>query len=52
MKNVIQQLQDEKVKNQYLKLKYSEIKNQKDYKLKENEELEAQLKKKKKNYKK
>lgn len=46
MKNMIQQLQDEKVVIQNLKSKYSEIKNQKDLQNKENEELESQLKKK------
>ena len=52
MKNMIQQLQDEKVVIQNLKSKYSEIKNQKDLQNKENEELESQLKKKMRSYKK
>ena len=46
IKNMLQQLQDEKVTIQNLKSKYSEIKNQKDLQHKENEELESQLKKK------
>lgn len=52
MKNMIQQLQDEKVVIQNLKSKYSEIKNQKDLQNKENEELESQFKKKMRSYKK
>ena len=52
MKNMIQKLQDEKVVIKNLKSKYSEIKNQKDLQNKENEELESQLKKKMRSYKK